>query len=84
MPIPTPSKIEQVRMFGGAAVEIRLAGDTYDDATPQLYSTSKNNAIFVHPFDDVEVIEGQATIGLEILSQTEQALDYLFVPGRGV
>ena len=71
-------------MFGGAAVEIRLAGDTYDDAyTAALLYQQENNAIFVHPFDDVEVIEGQATIGLEILSQTEQALDYLFVPVGG-
>ena len=85
MPLPTPKqKIEQVRMFGGAAVEIRLAGDTYDDAyTAALLYQQENNAIFVHPFDDVEVIEGQATIGLEILSQTEQALDYLFVPVGG-
>jgi len=85
MPLPTPKqKIEQVRMFGGAAVEIRLAGDTYDDAyTAALLYQQENKAIFVHPFDDVEVIEGQATIGLEILSQTEQALDYLFVPVGG-
>lgn len=85
MPVPTPKqKIEQVRMFGGDAIEIRLEGDTYDDAyTAALHYQQDKNAIFVHPFDDIDVIEGQATIGLEILSQSEQPLDYLFVPVGG-
>ena len=48
-----------------------------------LHYQQDKNAIFVHPFDDIDVIEGQATIGLEILSQSEQPLDYLFVPVGG-
>ena len=84
MPVPTPKqKIEQVRMFGGDAIEIRLEGDTYDDAyTAALHYQQDENAIFVHPFDDIDVIEGQATIGLEILSQSEQPLT-IFVPVGG-
>ncbi len=58
MPVPTPKqKIEQVRMFGGEAIEIRLEGDTYDDAyTAALLYQQEQNAIFIHPFDDVDVI----------------------------
>lgn len=85
MPVPTPKqKIDQVHMFGGNNVDIRLVGDTYDDAyTAALHFQQQNDAIFIHPFDDVDVIEGQATIGLEILTQLDQPLDYLFVPVGG-
>lgn len=85
MPVPTPKqKIDQVRMFGGNFIEIRLVGDTYDDAyAAALDFQQEENAIFIHPFDDINVIEGQATIGLEILDQVEEQLDYLFVPVGG-
>ena len=85
MPVPTPKqKIDQVRMFGGDFVEIRLEGDTYDDAYAAAVDfQQKHEAIFIHPFDDVNVIEGQATIGLEILEQINEPLDYLFVPVGG-
>ncbi|MGB1449727.1 MAG: threonine ammonia-lyase IlvA [Flavobacteriaceae bacterium] len=85
MPVPTPQqKIEQVRMFGGEYVTISLAGDTYDDAYKAALQFQQQEAVvFIHPFDDIEVIEGQATIALEILAQTQQPLDYLFVPVGG-
>ena len=85
MPLPTPKqKIERVRMFGGAYLEIKLTGDTYDDAqNAALQHQEENKQVFIHPFDDVQVIEGQATIALEILEQIEQPLDYLFVPVGG-
>ena len=85
MPLPTPGqKIEQVRMFGGDFVEVRLEGDTYDDShkAAQLFQ-KKSQAHFIHPFDDKDVIEGQATMALEILDQQEHPLDYLFVPVGG-
>lgn len=85
MPSPTPGqKVEQVRMFGNGFVEIRLVGDTFDDA--QLAAQEfcvLNDSTFVHPFDDEKVIEGQATIALEILEQAEQPIDYLFLPVGG-
>ncbi len=85
MPSPTPNqKIEQVKMFGGDAIEIILIGDTFDDAyTAAKVACDKQGKIFVHPFDDEKVIEGQATIGLEILEQTKQPIDYVFVPVGG-
>jgi len=85
MPQTTPiQKIEQVRMFGGSFVEVKLEGDTFDDSF-KLAITECNQLqkTFVHPFDDPKVIEGQATVGIEIIEQTEQPLDYIFVPVGG-
>ena len=85
MPTPTPKqKIAQVKMFGGDYVEVILVGDTFDDASRQARDYCKANAmLFVHPFDDEKVIEGQATIGLEILAQSKVGIDYLFLPVGG-
>ncbi len=85
MPTTTPSqKVEQVRMFGKEFIEIRLVGDTFDDSkmAAQTYCSS-NNMIFIHPFDDLKVIEGQSTVALEILNQMTQPIDYLFLPVGG-
>ena len=80
MPTPTPNqKIEQVKMFGGNYVEIILTGDTFDDASESAMDyCSENNMSFIHPFNDIKVIEGQATIALEILEQTKTQIDYIF------
>ncbi len=85
MPTPTPNqKLEQVRMFGEDFIEIRLVGDTFDDA---FYAAKEEcdrlNKIFIHPFNDEKIIEGQATVGLEILEQTKEPIDYLFIPVGG-
>ncbi len=85
MPAPTPNqKIEQVKMFGGDFIDIKLIGDTFDDAyhaatleCEQLHKT------FIHPFNDKKVIEGQATVGLEILEQSTEPIDYVFIPVGG-
>jgi len=85
MPVPTPNqKIEQVKLFGGDFVTVKLIGDTFDDAqkAATVYQT-ENNLTFVHPFDDEKVIEGQGTIGLEIFNQTDKPIDYVFVPVGG-
>ena len=85
MPTPTPKqKIEQVKMFGGKYVQIVLTGDTFDEAyTAALAESEHTDALFVHPFDDPKVIEGQATVGLEILEAAEDQIDYLFLPVGG-
>ena len=85
MPIPTPKqKIEQVQMFGGKFVEVILIGDTFDDASKQAKSyCEQNERSFIHPFDDKKVIEGQATIALEILEQSDVGIDFLFLPVGG-
>ena len=85
MPTPTPQqKIGQVKMFGEDFVEIRLVGDTFDDAqvAAKAYCI-ENGMTFIPPFDDAKVIAGQGTVALEILDQSEEAIDYLFVPVGG-
>lgn len=83
MPTTTPAqKVKQVKMFGKEWVDIVLAGDTYDDS----YEAAReyNDAVFVHPFDDVQVIEGQGTVGLEIFKELNVKVDYLvFAIGGG-
>ncbi len=85
MPAPTPNqKIEQVKMFGENFIEIKLEGDTFDDAYhAAMLVCEKLNKTFIHPFNDEKVIEGQATVALEILNQTKQPIDYVFVPVGG-
>jgi threonine dehydratase len=85
MPAPTPNqKIEQVRMFGEEFIEIVLDGDTFDDSHhAALAECNKQNKTFIHPFNDEKVIEGQGTVGLEILSQTNEPIDYIFIPVGG-
>lgn len=85
MPTPTPKqKIEQVNMFGGHFVEVLLIGDTFDDASNAAKKLcSDQNKTFVHPFDDIKIIEGQATVGLEIIEQSTELIDYVFLPVGG-
>lgn len=85
MPIPTPNqKLEQVKMFGGDYVTIKLEGDTFDDAYhTAILECERQNKTFIHPFNDKKVIEGQATVGLEILEQSSNPIDYVFIPVGG-
>jgi len=85
MPATTPQqKISQVRMFGGDFVNIVLIGDTYDACQKVALKSAKNSGkIFIHPFDDPLVIEGQATLALEMIEQYSEVLDVLLVPIGG-
>lgn len=85
MPSTTPTqKVRQVGMFGKEWVDIRLIGDTFDDSfKAALAFCESSQSIFVHPFDDVQVIEGQGTIGLEILDDCKFDIDYLLLPIGG-
>lgn len=84
MPNITPKqKINQTKMFGEDAIEIKLVGDTYDDcAVAAKVFTEANHMTFIPPFDDYRIIEGQGTIGAEIL-EDQSDIDYLFVPVGG-
>lgn len=85
MPAPTPKqKVDQVKFFGKNWVDVVLIGDTFDDAyhLAQEYC-QKQKASFIHPFDDEQVIEGQGTVGLEILADATKPIDYLFLPVGG-
>ena len=82
MPQTTPRiKVKAVIDLGGEAI---LHGDDYDSAFE--YATrlaGERNLVFVHPFDDPDVIAGQGTIGLEIAQQTKGDVDAVFVPVGG-
>ncbi|MGQ8336587.1 threonine ammonia-lyase [Sunxiuqinia sp. A32] len=85
MPSTTPKqKISQVKMFGGSNIEIILTGDTYDDASNAAkLDCKKTGMAYIHPFDDEQIIEGQATVGVEILQESTQRIDYLIIPIGG-
>ena len=85
MPVTTPEqKILKTRMFGGDHVEVRLIGD-YFDATlvaAQAFCTAEN-AAFLSPFDDEDVIEGQASVAVEIEQQMGGVPDHIILPVGG-
>lgn len=85
MPAPTPKqKVQQVKMFGKDKVQVVLKGDTFDDAYAHAITYCKEHgSTFVHPFNDPKVIEGQATIGLELFKDADFSMDYLFLPVGG-
>lgn len=84
MPAITPKqKINQVKMFGGANIDIVLIGDTFDECQfHALEYTKENNMVFIPPFDHPKVIEGQGTVGKEILDELS-GIDYIFIPVGG-
>lgn len=84
MPAITPKqKINQVKMFGGENIGIVLTGDTFDQCQTHAQEFAEaNNMVFIPPFDHVKVIEGQGTVGKEILDELS-GIDYLFVPIGG-
>jgi threonine dehydratase len=62
-------------------IDIVLYGDTFDEAKDAaMRFCNENDGVFIHPFDDPAIIEGQATTALEILEQADEPIDYLFVP----
>ena len=78
MPTTTPQvKIDAVKQLGG---EVVLFGDSYSDAYQHSVALEKKHGLtFVHPFDDPDVIAGQGTIAMEMLSQHTGPLDAVFV-----
>lgn len=86
MPNTTPNqKVKKVRFFGRDYVTIHLIGDNFDDAyRVAMEDATRNNRIFIHPFDDLHVIAGQGTVGLEILDAARDFhIDYAFLPVGG-
>ncbi len=85
MPVTTPQqKIQKTRMFGGARVQIRLEGDIFDQCyRAALAEAESAGHLMVPPFDHADIIEGQATVGLEILAQMTEPVDVLIIPVGG-
>ncbi len=84
MPGITPKqKVNQTKMFGENFIEIKLVGDTFDDcAVAAKKYTEENGFTFIPPFDDYRIIEGQGTVGVEILEE-QSDIDFLFIPVGG-
>ncbi|OSP54621.1 threonine ammonia-lyase IlvA [Pseudoruegeria sp. SK021] len=85
MPVTTPQqKILKTRTFGGEAITIKLVGDYFDDtlAAAQDYCAGIGGH-FLSPFDDDDVIEGQASVAVEILDQLGAAPDVVVLPVGG-
>ncbi|MCZ4280293.1 threonine ammonia-lyase IlvA [Kiloniella laminariae] len=86
MPTTTPQqKIDKTRAFGGSYIEVKLVGDIFDEAYAAAHRYAESeSAHMVPPFDHPDIIEGQATVGLEILEQLEgEPLDLLIMPIGG-
>jgi len=84
MPIITPNqKVTQTKMFGEGFVEVKLVGDTFDDcAVAAKKYTDEYGLTFIPPFDNIRIIEGQSTVGIEILEE-QQNIDFIFLPVGG-
>ena len=82
MPRTTPLiKVDAVRNRGARVV---LHGDSFDEAAGYAAKlVAEKDMVYIHPFDDPDVIAGQGTIGMEIVRQHQQPLDALFVPVGG-
>ncbi len=86
MPKTTPpQKIEATQRFGGNFITIKQVGDTFDEASAAARAYEKiSQATFIHPFDDPNVIAGQGTVAVEIISQMARGqIDRILVPVGG-
>lgn len=84
MPVITPKqKVSQTKMFGNSNIEIKLVGDTFDDCAQEAkIFTEAKGMTFIPPFDDYRIVEGQGTVGKEILDEIA-GIDYIFIPVGG-
>ncbi|MGI8419609.1 MAG: threonine ammonia-lyase IlvA [Candidatus Levyibacteriota bacterium] len=84
MPRITPTqKMDKVKQFGGEYITVHLTGEIFDDAyTASVEYGKKEKAVYIHPFDDTDVIAGQGTVGKEICQQLEN-IDVVVVPIGG-
>ncbi|MCK5336280.1 MAG: threonine ammonia-lyase, biosynthetic, partial [Gammaproteobacteria bacterium] len=82
MPKTTPAiKVKAVKAYGAKTV---LVGDAYDDAYEYaIKEAEEKNLVFVHPYDDPDVIAGQGTVAMEILRQYPDDIDVIFIPVGG-
>ena len=80
MPQTTPKqKVHQVKMFGRDKVKVILTGDTFDESfASAMACSSEEDKIFIHPFDDKDIMAGQGTVAVEVLNDIEKPIDYVF------
>ncbi|GIN97716.1 L-threonine dehydratase biosynthetic IlvA [Siminovitchia terrae] len=80
MPQTTPKqKINQVKMFGRDFIEVVLTGDTFDESSAEANAyAEEEDRIFIHPFDDLDIIAGQGTVAVEIMNEIHEPVDFVF------
>ena len=85
MPVTTPQqKINKTKIFGRDNIEIVLIGDYFDDCLHEAQKFARqNNAYFLSPFDDLDIIEGQSSVASEINKQMKEAPDLVIIPVGG-
>jgi threonine dehydratase len=85
MPVTTPEqKILKTKTFGGDAIEIELVGDFFDETLAAAKThCAASGAHFLSPFDDPDVIEGQASVAVEMIEEMGRAPDRLILPVGG-
>jgi threonine dehydratase len=85
MPVTTPQqKIDKTKVFGGKYVSIVLKGDIFDECYSAAIEFAANeNAVMVPPFNHIDVVNGQATVGLEMLKQFDGLPDLIIMPVGG-
>ncbi len=85
MPVTTPQqKIQKTKMFGGENIEVRLVGDYFDKTLDAAQSfCAEEGAYFLSPFDDDNVIEGQASVAVETEDQLGRVPDRIILPVGG-
>jgi threonine dehydratase len=85
MPVTTPKqKIEKTKIFGGDNIEVRMVGDYFDDTlTSAKTFCNEASGYFLAPFDDVDVITGQASVAVEFMDQMADAPDVIILPVGG-
>jgi threonine dehydratase len=85
MPEITPKqKVKQTEMFGAGNVELVLTGDTFDDCLQEaLAYTEAHEMTFIPPFDNFKIIEGQGTVGVEILNDLPDVEAVIMPVGGG-
>ena len=86
MPVTTPQqKIKKTKIFGGENVSIQLVGDYFDDCLKAAQNfCQEQGAHFLSPFDDADVIEGQASVAVKIKRQWGSTPDHIILPvGEG-
>ena len=85
MPVTTPKqKIEKTKIFGGEYIEVRMVGDYFDDTLASAKAFCDDaNGYFLAPFDDVDVIAGQASVAVEFMDQMTDAPEVVILPVGG-
>jgi len=78
-------KINRIKYYGGDNIILKIYGKNFDECLEEAYSfQSENGGTFIHPFDDMDIINGQATVGLEILQDLNPDIVICPVGGGGL